>query len=683
MRLRHTIGCACFAFVVAPAFAQDERPAEVIRAPTPQVIGSRAQIDRLLEDLADASEPRVIEVKPGTEIVGVLRAEYGDAARFMWPLVVRANEKTAFYATLRNAGQSLPPSFKAPKSENSFVLPSGPYWELKPSPVSIDKGDTLQTLAVKHMGARKESELRKAQELIRAANPYVNFAKLASQATVLIPERTIAKQFVPTSDVGSFEDAPEFASQGTPPGAQQTGAVLSCDANVWPIDWGAVAAVLRTNAATRAGRRLESKKFYVAVLDSGIDKSEDGRGRFDFWRGGPLDIGVDVSEDVHARTIPPWSGSFRTWKLRNHGTHVAGLVHGGTAEIRSVLRPLSELMILKVISADRTAPDEVPIVKPSSLIAAFNWAVDYEAPILNLSVEPSSEDKNLWGLERYKGSLFVVSAGNGMPGGINGPRGVNIDESWLGPAGFGGPLSMNVVSVAAVDKYGKLARFSNYGGSTVTLAAPGCGLDSYITEAESDDGASSGAAQIGSLTRRISGTSQSTALVTALAAILKSYELSAAEIKFRLISSVDILPCPQDEEKAKTPCLQQSLFAGGIVNPIKALRIYEDLVESNTGEMKLGALTTSTSDPNTGQPTLCFKHEDPSCINLSSVGKISSFERQKDGRYKARIARERSPPAAAFEIFDRVLESDLVLYADGTNRTLNLETTRDIVLKRR
>ena len=65
------------------------------------------------------------------------------------------------------------------------------------------------------------------------------------------------------------------------------------------------------------------------------------------------------------------------------------------------------------------------------------------------------------------GALFVAAAGNG---------GEDLDDP-AGDALLPGLIDLpNVLAVAALDQYGRLASFSNYGAATVDLAAPGTNI---------------------------------------------------------------------------------------------------------------------------------------------------------------------------------------------------------------
>src|SRR5690606_38678418 len=81
----------------------------------------------------------------------------------------------------------------------------------------------------------------------------------------------------------------------------------------------------------------------------------------------------------------------------------------------------------------------------------------------------------------------------------------------------------NVVSVAAIDRKGELASFSNYGASSVHLAAPGVEIYSTIPGGYA----------------AWSGTSMATPHVSGVAALLKAAEpnLTCSEIKERMLAT--------------------------------------------------------------------------------------------------------------------------------------------------
>jgi subtilisin family serine protease len=128
------------------------------------------------------------------------------------------------------------------------------------------------------------------------------------------------------------------------------------------------------------------------------------------------------------------------------------------------------------------------------------------------------------------GILFIAAAGN---------DGLDIDVSASYPTGYDLP---NVISVAAINSYGELASFSNYGLTQVDLGAPGVAI---ISTVPSNKYAS------------YNGTSMATPHVTGAAALYKSINPSAiaAQIKAAILNSV-----------IQTPSLSGTTSSGGRLN---------------------------------------------------------------------------------------------------------------------
>jgi subtilisin family serine protease len=121
--------------------------------------------------------------------------------------------------------------------------------------------------------------------------------------------------------------------------------------------------------------------------------------------------------------------------------------------------------------------------------------------------------------------LFVAAAGNSS---------ANNDVSAFYPANYNQP---NIISVAAIDSYGNLASFSNYGATKVHLGAPGQNILSTYPD-------STGASY-----QYLSGTSMATPHVTGACALYAAAYLaktgavpSAAQIKSAILGTVAPLP---------------------------------------------------------------------------------------------------------------------------------------------
>lgn len=133
-------------------------------------------------------------------------------------------------------------------------------------------------------------------------------------------------------------------------------------------------------------------------------------------------------------------------------------------------------------------------------------------------------------------TLFVFAAGN---------AGSNNDEYPTFPANVDRP---NVISVAAVLKNSRLARFSNYGKETVDVAAPGVAITSTVP---------------GNKHLAVSGTSQAAPFVSKVAALIKetNSRLYPHQIKKIILGTVD-----------KKSFLRNKVKSEGIVNLKRAIK---------------------------------------------------------------------------------------------------------------
>ncbi|WP_407549593.1 S8 family serine peptidase [Streptomyces sp. Pv4-95] len=222
----------------------------------------------------------------------------------------------------------------------------------------------------------------------------------------------------------------------------------------------------------------------------------------------------------------------------DHGTAMASLIagHGHGAGNADGVRGLAP--DVKILPVGRPALGVG--VDNTGLAEWIRYAVDQDASIINMSIAPSflsSDDKRALAYAAQKDVLVVAGAGNDGEGKLS-------------------PLAANpgVVSVGAVDKSGKAWKKSNY-GSQMMLSAPGV----EITSAS--------AARSDYPYRRADGTSDSTAYVSAAAALLRSKfpDLSAGQIANRLVKSAGL---PPGEKGLKLP---DPHYGYGFIRPFKAL----------------------------------------------------------------------------------------------------------------
>jgi subtilisin family serine protease len=160
-----------------------------------------------------------------------------------------------------------------------------------------------------------------------------------------------------------------------------------------------------------------------------------------------------------------------------HGSHVSGIIgaSGNNGVGVTGVCWMTNIMALKSFNA---AGDG----STSTIISAISFAIDHGANILNASF-------NLYGdadpplsaavtAAEQAGILIVSAAGNGCPDAIHcSPTittGYNVDTSAIYPNTY--PCAFpqdNILCVAAIDQKFQKASFSNYGSTSVDVAAPG------------------------------------------------------------------------------------------------------------------------------------------------------------------------------------------------------------------
>lgn len=232
--------------------------------------------------------------------------------------------------------------------------------------------------------------------------------------------------------------------------------------SLWGLD--AIHAPQAWNTGTGTGRTV------VAVIDSGIAYNHPDL-RPNMWvnareipGNGRDDDGNGFADDVYGWNFV--GNNANVADDNGHGTHVAGTVGAvgnngtGVAGVSWKVR----LMALKFLDASGSG-------YTSDAIRALNYAVANGAKVVNASFGGGGYDPAMAAAiarARAKGVIVVAAAGN---------SGTNNDASPEYPANYPGA---NVVSVAATDRTDRLASFSNYGRSTVDIAAPGVGIYSTL-----------------------------------------------------------------------------------------------------------------------------------------------------------------------------------------------------------
>ena len=232
--------------------------------------------------------------------------------------------------------------------------------------------------------------------------------------------------------------------------------------------------------------------------------------------------------------------------------------------VRSV-NPEVKILTLKYYNPQSSGQDNL-----NSTIKALRYAVDQNVDIINYSgggPEPALEELRILKLAEKKGILVVAAAGNEESN-------IDIKNNAYYPASYG---LKNIITVTAHDQALRLLSSSNYGKQSVDITAPGYRIRSALPNGRS-----------GYLT----GTSQATAFVSGVAALLKSKHptLSAAEIKEIIKSSAK-----------KEITLLSRCSSGGRLNAGKAISLAERYIKAKSLKRELAnKKVASDSQPKSG-----------------------------------------------------------------------------------
>ncbi len=228
----------------------------------------------------------------------------------------------------------------------------------------------------------------------------------------------------------------------------------------------------------------------AGTIDADIDASE----AWDLSTGSSL-VTVAVIDSGIASGHPDLSGNLVTGydfvnndstpeDLNDHGTHVAGAISaiGNNATGVVGVSWNIKIMPLRALGADGSGTT-------ANIASAVTYAAQHGANIINMSLGGSGYSQTLYdalATARTAGVLVVIAAGNG---GLDGVGDNNDGGTHTYPCDY--DLD-NIICVAATDQNDLLASFSNYGTTSVDVAAPGVNIYStvpYRPFSENFDGA--------------------------------------------------------------------------------------------------------------------------------------------------------------------------------------------------
>ncbi len=260
----------------------------------------------------------------------------------------------------------------------------------------------------------------------------------------------------------------------------------------WAVSKQNITSSIKLQSAWEKSTKLK-KEIIVAVIDTGIDPNHPHLKNNIYIHNAKVDkdsFGVDFSKGNFSKFAP--------YDYNGHGTHIAGII--------KTVFPSVKILPLKYFNPKASGRDNL-----KSTIAALKYAVDIGVDIINYSgggPDASTKEMRIIKRAKEKGILIITAAGNEHH---------NIDQ--LSHAYFPASYKFdNILAVTTHDQHNKMLMSSNYGKQAVDIAAPGLRIKSSLPNNRSG---------------YLSGTSQSTAFVTGVAALIMSQhpELSYFEVK--------------------------------------------------------------------------------------------------------------------------------------------------------
>lgn len=269
----------------------------------------------------------------------------------------------------------------------------------------------------------------------------------------------------------------------------------------------------------------KNKEIVVAVIDTGI------QGDHPFLKDNIAVISGKASVANYGVDFSGEKATTTPFDAHGHGTHVAGIVKSVFPEVK--------LLALKYYNPKASGQANL-----DATIKALQYAVDHNVDVINYSgggPEASVEELRVLKAAEKKGILVIAAAGNERS---------NIDDKRHAyyPASYG--LS-NIITVGAHDDSLNIIPSSNYGKNSVDIAAPGHRIRSAIPS---------------STAGYMTGTSQATAFVTGVAALIKS---KYPNMKFDQVKNIIL------SSSLKVKTFEGKILGSGKLDAGKALELAE------------------------------------------------------------------------------------------------------------
>ena len=292
-------------------------------------------------------------------------------------------------------------------------------------------------------------------------------------------------------------------------------------------NWGVFSKQSGINAIKAWDFSMGNRQIVVAIVDTGLDIHHPFV-KNSLWKG------YEKGKVIHGWDMVT-NSDFMEDDL-GHGTHIAGIISGQIDMKNKIsgIAPNVSIMPIRYYSVKGPSYGNL-----ERAIKALNFAIDHGARIINYSgggTDFSADEFNAIKRARDKGILVVAAAGNKHHDSA-------LDKYY--PANY---KLDNIISVASINSDGEILQSSNYSEKVVDVAAPGENILSSVPTGYD----------------YMTGTSQSTAFVSGIAALILSEkpDLSPQQVRAIIMNSVD-----------KTSRLRHKVISGGKVNAFAAVKL--------------------------------------------------------------------------------------------------------------
>ncbi|HSB44835.1 MAG TPA: S8 family peptidase [Nitrospira sp.] len=270
--------------------------------------------------------------------------------------------------------------------------------------------------------------------------------------------------------------------------------------------------------------KTDCSSVYVGIIDEGMMITHEDLAD-NVWTNpydppdGMDNDGNGYIDDIHGWDFAGNDNSVYDGSGDDHGTHVSGTTAARGGNGIGVAGVCWNIQLISAKFLGRNGGTTANAIKAVNYVTDLKTRHGLKIVATNNSWGGGGYSQGLSDAIKNAGAaniLFVAAAGN---------SGVNIDITPSYPASY---TLDNIIAVAAIDKSGNLASWSNYGSTSVDLGAPGVGIWSTVPNKRSQSSYSS-----------YSGTSMATPHVTGAAALYAAAHptATAADIKQAILSS--------------------------------------------------------------------------------------------------------------------------------------------------